>query len=331
MNISYGIKDLSITNVSSYGKTATKQKKTEEMRHLLNNLHRETDKEKNPYGVYVREDFGKIAGVSETNKEKRKATKKKFTYNPNEVANKIRQSKTSLNASQAVRSARKKVSEIKRKLATADESDSADIQSALIHASRMELVAKQKKRHLEQEEMVKITMDRDERMEEKNDSAEDIRLSEVQAAEEEAYEKEDEIFEARQEMIDEMQANIEETTQDGTEEMSEEMLSQMNLEIASLGEDLLEDLEETLDMLSEMEILNPHMSKEKFEKIKTKHRNDEEKAILKANMDYLKATMKQASGAEMKMGAMTGGTSNMAQAMGMSVATTPSVSIDIAM
>ena len=331
MNISYGIKDLSIANVSSYGKTNTKQKKTEEMRHLLNNLHRETDKEKNPYGVYVREDFGKIAGVSETAKDKNKTTKKKFTYNPNEVANKIRQSKTSLNASQAVRSARKKVSEIKRKLATADESDSADIQSALIHASRMELIAKQKKRHLEQEEMVKITMDRDERMEEKNDPAEDIRLAELQAAEEEIYDKEDEVFEAKQEMIDEMQADIEKAAQDDTEEMSEEMLSQMNSEIASLGEDLLEDLEETLDMLSQMEILNPHMSREKLEKIKTKHRNDEEKAILKANMDYLKATMKQASGGDLKIGDMTGGASGIAQTIGMPVATAPPVSIDIAM
>ena len=168
-------------------------------------------------------------------------------------------------------------------------------------------------------------------MEEKNDPAEDIRLAEIQAAEEEAYDKEDEVFEARQEMIDEMQADIEKSVQDDAEEMSEEMLSQMNSEIASLGEDLLEDLEETLDLLSQMEILNPHMSKEKFDKIKTKHRNDEEKAILKANMDYLKATIKQATGGELKMGAMAGGAPGISQAIGMPVATAPSVSIDIAM
>ena len=156
-------------------------------------------------------------------------------------------------------------------------------------------------------------------------------MAELQAAEEEIYDKEDEVFETKQEMIDEMQADIEKAAQDDTEEMSEEMLSQMNSEIASLGEDLLEDLEETLDMLSQMEILNPHMSREKLEKIKTKHRNDEEKAILKANMDYLKATMKQASGGDLKIGDMTGGASGIAQTIGMPVATAPPVSIDIAM
>ena len=45
-------------------------------------------------------------------------------------------------------------------------------------------------------------------------------------------------------------------------------------------------------MLEDMEIINPHMSKEDLEDLKRKHRASEEKAMVKADMDYLKGMIK---------------------------------------
>ena len=46
------------------------------------------------------------------------------------------------------------------------------------------------------------------------------------------------------------------------------------------------------EMLEDMEILDPHMSEEDLKKLKTKHRNAENKEIVKADADYWKSMMK---------------------------------------
>ncbi len=50
-----------------------------------------------------------------------------------------------------------------------------------------------------------------------------------------------------------------------------------------------------MEMLESMEIVDPHMSKEDLEDLKRKHRASEDKAIMKANMDYLKDMIKYVS------------------------------------
>ena len=41
-----------------------------------------------------------------------------------------------------------------------------------------------------------------------------------------------------------------------------------------------------------METVDPHMNEEDFEKLKRKHRDSEDKQMVKANMDYIKGMVK---------------------------------------
>ena len=58
--------------------------------------------------------------------------------------------------------------------------------------------------------------------------------------------------------------------------------------VAEFGEEELKQLEEAMEAFESMEVLDPHMSDEQFEDLKRKHRAAENKAIVKADMDYLK-------------------------------------------
>ena len=79
------------------------------------------------------------------------------------------------------------------------------------------------------------------------------------------------------------------TSEDLMEEFSDEMTDM----IEEFGQEEMELLEETMEMLEQLEAVNPHMSDEQLENLKRKHRASEDKAIAKANMEYLKGVMKQ--------------------------------------
>ena len=72
-----------------------------------------------------------------------------------------------------------------------------------------------------------------------------------------------------------------------------------------------------MEMLEDMEITNPHMSEEKLEELKQKHRAAENRAIMKADMDYLKGIIRYRSDKSINMtgtGIMGAGLSNPAAA-----------------
>ncbi len=279
--------------------------------------------------------FLELAGAPEASAEETKISKK---YNYKTVASKIQQAKTSLSAGQAVLAAKRETLKIKRQISSGS-GDPEELQIALTHAKRMEMVARKKKHHLELEELVKNTQKADERQDKAEDSAKDLKNALIAAEEEKISEREDEIFDERQEMLeealDEMSANMEgisengsltgqdelltsmnskmqdalltemqddlsyETVSDGFEQMqegsstsSDEMMSELNEMISEFGEEELEALEEKMEMLESMETVDPHMSKEDFEDLKRKHRASEDKAIVKANMEYLKDMIK---------------------------------------
>ena len=266
-----------------------------EQREKLRNLYKDQSKDQNgqnPYEAYSKDSLSNLFGVQKTGDSNKYKVKKQVNYNPTEISNRILKAKNPISAANAVLFARRKVVSLKRKLASCDEGDLDKVQEALLHAQRMELVAKRKKRHLEQEEQVKIVSERDERYDKAAEDADELRRNQVFAKEEEVYEKEDEIYEEREEAIDELRKQFEESS----EEISEEALQEMNAEIAEIGEELMAQLDEAMQALEEMEILNPHMGEEKLEEVKRKHRSAEERAILKANMDYIKNTMKHAEG-----------------------------------
>ena len=216
--------------------------------------------------------------------EKKAKSVKKYKYNYKEVSSRIRNAKTSVSAGQAVIAAKRKVAEIKRKLSN-NSDDSGELQAALIHAERMEMAARKKKHNLELEELVSNTMKRDEASE-KNENA----INEAASfTEEKISEKEDAIYEEKLEMLGEV---VDEVKKQNLEEMSDEMIQELNEMIESFGEDELEELEEMMQLAESMEIVDPHMSEEDFNKLKAKHRASENKALMKADLDYLKAIIK---------------------------------------
>ncbi len=217
------------------------------------------------------------------NKKKEQKADKPVRYNYKEVASKIQSAKTSAGAEQAVLSAKRKVLEIKRKISSGD-GDAEELQLALTHAKRMEMVARKKKHHLELEELVVTTQSRDERAEEFEKNMSGVRDALITSGEVKLGKAEDEILDERVEMIDETLDEIKE----GNIEISEEELTELNEMIAEFGEEELKELEDAMEDLESLEIIDPHMSPEDLKELKIKHRNTEHRDIVKANMDYLK-------------------------------------------
>ena len=106
--------------------------------------------------------------------------------------------------------------------------------------------------------------------------------------EEKIKEQEDAIFDEREAMIEEAVKEYEENQSYA----SEQMMAEFNEMVAEFGEEELKALEEAMEVFDELEVIDPHMSEEDLEKLKRKHRASEDKAITKANMDYLKDIFK---------------------------------------
>ncbi len=278
------------TQRMNQNKQSATQGKNEELRNLLRGLDGNNKNNNSNKATLI----GKTNGFLDTKTKyntKDKLDIKKYKYNYKQISSKILSAKTSVSAGQAVIAAKRKVIEVKRKL-VANPKDSDELQAALIHAERMEMAARKKKHNLEMEELVSNTMKRDDfskKRDELNQSSEDMTAVEVDAREEEIYGREDEIFTERQEMVEDLRAQIKEGS---LSDLSEEMFERMQQTIAEFGEDELEALEEMMQIAETMEIVNPHMSEEDYNKMKAKHRADEQKAIMKADMDYLKAILK---------------------------------------
>ncbi len=276
-------------------KKVKSQSVSEKLRGMLRGLNSSTNEsEKNaPYGEILKNKtftgtlnnkkngYLNLNSVYETKSKNKSLTKYKYNYK--DVSNKIQSAKTSVSASRAVVAAKRKVVELKRKLSVKSD-DSDELQFALIHAERMEMVARKKKHNLEQEELVSRTMKRDESFDQ-NDDVNDAALQ----MEDKIAEEEDKIFEERYEMLEDVMTELSETDM---EKLSDDMLSELNEMISSFGEDIIKELDEAMELMESMEIIDPHMSEEDFEKLKRKHRDAENKAIMKADMDYIKAVIK---------------------------------------
>jgi len=233
----------------------------------------------------------RVNGFLDLSKASESKAEEKYTkplkYNYKDVQSKILRAKTSLSAGRALLSAKRKVVEIKRKISVGG-GDAEELQLALTHAKRMEMAARKKKHHLELEEIAEITGKRDEREDKAEETGEDIKNAMITAKEEEIAKQEDAIFDERMEMLEEAKEEFSEKS----EQLSEEMLDELNEMISKFGEEELKELEEAMEMLESMEVIDPHMSKEDLEKLKKKHRASENKAIVKADMDYLKGMIK---------------------------------------
>ena len=265
------------------------------MRSMLKELRKSAEQDRSHAGSSKQNNlFDELSGASDEEEGKAKV-KKISRYNYKEVAGKIRQAKTSASAALALVAAKRKVAEVKRKISNG-EGDPEELQLDLTHAKRMEMAARKKRHNLELEELVEHTGARDERLDREAEASEGMEQAMTEMAEEETAEREDAVFEERQDMLEEAMEMT-----GGKGNITDDMLSEMNAMIAEYGEELLEELEEQMEQLESMETVNPHMSEEKLQELKKKHRAAENRAMVKADMDYLKGMIKhmQEKGADM--------------------------------
>ena len=179
--------------------------------------------------------------------------KKRLPYNFKQMSKQIMMAKTSDAARPLVTQIQAKLSWLYRKLRS-DEYGDSEIAAAIIHAATMERIAKRKVRHLEEEEAAE------------NGTG----LGMVPGEEDEIYGK------------DELEKSLEEN-----ENISEDEMKKMMEEIEKLEEELAEEtLSEIQDMIS---CASGDMSEEEIEELKRKHRNEEDRQLTRADLEYLKA------------------------------------------
>ena len=308
-----------ITNRAAEDKIGLSQ----QMRQMIRTLKQDSSQNQNNKKV---NDFLEASGSPDAAEEETATT---LNYNYKEIASKIQSAKTSNSAGKAVLAAKRAVSQIKRKISAGD-GDPEELQLALTHAKRMEMVARKKKHHLELEEMVVRTQKMDERFDKQEDAVQGIQSAIIQAEEEKITKKEDEIFDERKAMLEEassreadlvlsdrysaeqsewalqMEDTLAQIEESGAA-VSDEMMDELGRMISEFGEEELKELEEAMEMLENMEVVDPHMSKEDFEDLKRKHRASENKAIVKANMEYLKDMIKHEIGKSGRTPGMGGG------------------------
>ncbi|MCR4807708.1 MAG: hypothetical protein K5857_08535 [Lachnospiraceae bacterium] len=234
----------------------------------------------------------------EEDKKEDKLLESGNTYNFKEVSNKIMRAKTSISAGQAVVAAKRKISEIKRKMASSGDENTDDLQLALTHARKMEVVAQRKKSNLELEEMAKNTQKRDEMQDKLQESASSLKNDVLENAKDQIMDEQlqniQEQAEISREETRQNREKIEEKLAEEQEKMQQMMESAEGMEdlVEEMSDAEMEAMREMSEMLDAMETIDPHMSEEELNKLKTKHRLSENKALMKADMDYLKGVFK---------------------------------------
>ena len=289
-----------------------KESVRKQMQDQLRNLF---EKEKaNSCSMNPMSDANKTEDSEETNDDKLLNSGK--IYNFKEISNKIMRAKTPVSAGQAVIAAKRKISEIKRKLAGSG-GDSDDLQLALTHARKMEVVAQRKKNNLELEELVQNTQKRDELLKKQEETSSSMSIDAFEQLKDEVLDKQFKAIEdnakiIQEEMAKKQQELRKEAQREQTENVREEMEEQMSAFLDEMDDEQSEMLKEMSEMLDAVEIVDPHMDEQQLNKLKLKHRLAENKALMKADMDYLKTAM-----SSHQTGALAAGMTGMGFAGGM--------------
>ncbi len=189
-------------------------------------------------------------------KSKAKQKKKKLNYNSRKISRQITMNATSTGVRRVITKAREEVVSLLRKQMSGNY-DETELRHAIIHARKMERVARRKKKHLEEEEKAKAT---GKGLVEQGASSGD----------------------------DEQMKKLEESM----ENLKDEELKRMQ-ELMEEYERLMQELEQTggaNDIMKEyMGASQQEMTPEEVDQLRKKHRADEMKDIVEADMKYLKA------------------------------------------
>lgn len=210
--------------------------------------------------------FGNAEGVSAgTVSVTRPSAKKKkrLPYNFKEISTQIMLAKTSGGAARVAAKAHRNVIMLQKKRRSG-EYDDKEVEQAMIHAKKLVRIAKKRKKHLEQEEKAKG--------------------SESRLVEEGEYEK----------------LEAEDTGEGGKEEQDREALEELAEECREMMDESMEELyasmEEAEEAMGLRELADEflggaqkELDPEELERLKKKHRSEELKEIIEADMKYLKA------------------------------------------
>lgn len=179
--------------------------------------------------------------------------KKRLPYNFKALSSEIMRAKKSDTARPLLMKMKSKLSWLYRQLKNGEYGES-EVMAAILHAAAMEKIAKRKIRHLEAEEAVE------------NGNA----ISNAPSEDDEVYGK------------DELLKSLEENTN-----ISEEKLQELMEKIEKLEEEITKD---TLSELQDMVLYSgKDISEADIKEMKRKHREDEERQLTRADLEYLKS------------------------------------------
>lgn len=215
---------------------------------------------------------------------------KKLKYDFKAISAQILRSKTSLNAKQVAGKARRAVLRLKREKQSGGY-DEEELQAAISHAQAMERIAKKKARHLQQEELIHV-----------DDSEQSTTVNPYEATKTDVTDDREytEEWDAKASVEMTADSEAEETIeiQEFIQAMddrlfSEEMLDQFMDEFGEAMEGLLEEagLGDVLEDL--IDVPEQTMSKNDFKTYQQKHRLEEQKAMAKADAEYMKAVFEK--------------------------------------
>ncbi len=182
--------------------------------------------------------------------------KKKLNYNYKKISRQITMNNTSTGARRVITKAREEVVSLLRKQMSG-KYDETDLRHAIIHARKMERIARRKKKHLEEEEKAAATGKG--LVEEGAGSGEDEQVKKLEKDMENLKDDELERLEKLLEEYEELMQEMEETG--GANDLMKEYMG------ASVQE----------------------MTPEEVDNLRKKHRSDEMKDLVEADMKYLKA------------------------------------------
>lgn len=184
------------------------------------------------------------------------AKKKKLNYNYKKISKQITMNNTSAGASRVITKAREEVVSLLRKQMSG-KYDETDLRHAIIHARKMERIARRKKKHLEEEEKAAATGKG--LVENGSGSGEDEQVKKL----------EDEMENVSDEELERLEKLLEEY-----EELMQE------IEATGGANDLMREY---------MGASEQEMTPEEVDSLRKRHRSDEMKDIVEADMKYLKA------------------------------------------
>lgn len=212
---------------------------------------------------------------------------KKLKYHFKDMSSRILRSKTSATARQVASQARREVLRLKREKQSGNY-DTDDIDAAITHAKAMERVAKKKVKHLEEEEMAKVSGG--------VCASDEIDREENQKISEDDYNN-DEYYDEYDDTAND-DSNTEYYNVDGMSVSLDEILQYMTSDLQDFSDEMMQEMSDGMkDMLSEMGLdelfgespAGVDMDPQDLKELKIKHRNKEMRDIVKADSEYLKA------------------------------------------